>query len=169
MTEPEPPDPHWPRYSTRPFPLYRFVPGRTPHPRHDPSGHSYGLPEPKPTQFSAERWQSSEDYLYGIDLYNFAYWWECHEVFEGLWHAVGHNSEQGNFFQALIQLTAANLKYFVGNSAAAYNLLRSGIIRLQNVPPSYMGIDVSRLTEALQAHLINPKPHAPLIALGKQQ
>ena len=111
MTEPEPPDPQWPRYSTRPFPSYRFVPRRTPHPRRDPSGHSYSLPEPKPIPFSVDRWHTSEDYLYGIDLYNFAYWWECHEVFEGLWHAVGHHSEQGNFFQALIQLAAANLKY----------------------------------------------------------
>ena len=166
VTEPEPPDPHWPRYSSHPFPLYRFVPGRTPHPRHDPQGHSYGLPEPKPTLFSADRWHTSEDYLYGIDLYNFAYWWESHEVFEGLWHAVGHHSVQGSFFQALIQLAAANLKHFLGNSAAAHNLIRSGIIRLQNVPPSYMGIDVSHLTESLQAHLINPKPHAPLIRLS---
>ena len=107
--------------------------------------------------------------MYGIDLYNFAYWWECHEVFEGLWHAAGHGTEQGNFFQALIQLAAANLKYFLGNPAAAHNLFRSGIIRLQNVSPSYMGIDVPRLTEALQAHLISPHPHTPLICLGQQR
>ena len=170
MIEPHPPDPAWPRYSTRPFPFYRFLPGKNPHPRRDPLGHSYGQPEPKLLAFPPELWQRSEDYLYGIDLYNFAYWWECHEVFEGLWHAVGHNSEQGNFFQALIQLTAANLKYFLGNPAAAHNLFRSGIIRLQNVPPSYLGIDVPRLTEALQAHLISPYPHAaPLIGLGQRR
>ena len=78
-----------------------------------------------------------------------------------------HNSEQGNFFQALIQLTAANLKYFLGNPAAAQNLFRSGIIRLQNVPSSYMGIDVPRLTKVLHAHLISPHPHALLIDLGQ--
>jgi len=143
------------------------VPGQTPHPRRNSLGHSYGQPEPKPTPFSADQWQASEDYLYGIDLYNFAYWWECHEVFEGLWHAVGHNSEQGNFFQALIQLTAANLKSFLGSHAAAHNLFRSGIIRLQKVLPSYQGIDVPRLTEEIQAYLISPHPHTPLIALGQ--
>ena len=47
MIEPHPPDPAWPRYSTRPFPSYRFVPGKSPHPRRDPHGHSYGQPEPK--------------------------------------------------------------------------------------------------------------------------
>ncbi|HKP00804.1 MAG TPA: DUF309 domain-containing protein [Nitrospiraceae bacterium] len=103
--------------------------------------------------------------MYGIDLYNFAFWWECHEIFEGLWHTVGHKTEQGSFFQALIQLAAANLKHFLGNEQAAQNLIRSGIIRLQNVPPSYLGIDVLTLQEAFQAHIINPRPHAPLIRL----
>lgn len=167
VTEPAPPDPHWPRYSSRPFPSYRFVPGRTPHPRRNPNGHSYGLPEPKPTRFCPDQWHTSEDYLYGVDLYNFAYWWECHEVFEGLWHAAGHKSKQGNFFQALIQFTAANLKYFVGNPAVAHKLIRSGILRLQDVAP-YMGIDVSTLIDAFQAHMINPHPHPPLIRLGER-
>ena len=169
MIEPHPPDSALPRYSTRPFPSYRFLPGKNSHPRRDPLGHSYGQPEPKPLAFPPEEWERSEDYLYGIDLYNFAYWWECHEIFEGLWHAAGHDTEQGNFFQALIQIAAANLKYFLGNPAAAHNLFHSGVIRLQHVPPSYMGIDVPRLTEALQAHLINPHPHTPLICLGQQR
>jgi uncharacterized protein len=166
VTEPNPPDPYWPRYSTRPFPLYRFIPGRTPHPRRDPYGHSYGLPEQRPKPFLVAQWQTSNDYLFGIDLYNFAYWWECHEVFEGLWHAAGHNSEQGKFFQALIQLAAGNLKYFLDNPTAAHNLFRRGIIRLQNVPSSYMGIDVFSLIEAFSTHMINPRPHAPLIRLS---
>lgn len=96
MTEPQPADPHGPRYSTRPFPPYRFVPGQTPHPRRHPHGHSYGQAEPNPALFPAEEWQKSDAYLYGIDLYNFAYWWECHEVFEGLWHAAGRETEQAN-------------------------------------------------------------------------
>jgi predicted metal-dependent hydrolase len=169
VIEPHPPDSALPRYSTRPFPSYRFLPGKNSHPRRDPLGHSYGQPEPKLLAFPPEEWERSKDYLYGIDLYNFAYWWECHEIFEGLWHAAGHDTEQGNFFQALIQIAAANLKYFLGNPAAAHNLFHSGVIRLQHVPPSYMGIDVPRLTEALQAHLINPHPHTPLICLGQQR
>ena len=30
-----------PRYTRRPFPAYRFVPGKAPHPTCDPDGHSY--------------------------------------------------------------------------------------------------------------------------------
>lgn len=165
MTEPEPPDPNWPRYSLHPFPSYRFVPGQAPHPRRNPLGHSYGQPEPRPTPFPTAQWQTSTNYLYGIDLYNYAYWWECHEIFEGLWHAVGHDTEQGNFFQALIQFADANLKRFVGNHQAARNLTTNGIMRLQKTPTLYMGIDVTRLIEDVRRHMIGSGVHAPLIRL----
>lgn len=147
VIEPRPPDPIWPRYSTHPFPSYRFLPGSNPHPWRDPRGHSYGLPEPKPLAFPPDEWQRSMDYLYGIDLYNYAYWWECHEVFEGLWHAVGRDTEEGNFFQSLIQLAAANLKRFMGNERAAQNLLRSSARRLSGLPDFYMGVNVTHLLD----------------------
>jgi predicted metal-dependent hydrolase len=168
VTEPAPADPSWPRYSAHPFPPYRFIPGKNPHPRRDPVGHSYGKPEPTPSAFRHDEWHKSEEYLYGIDLYNFAFWWECHEVFEGLWHAVGHDTEQGNFFQALIQLAAANLKQFLGNHQAAGKLLISGMIRLQKTPRAYMGIDVDGLTENLRRHVADSDFRAPLIRLHEQ-
>ena len=118
--------------------------------------------------FPTAHWQTSDDYLYGIDLYNYAYWWECHEIFEGLWHAVGHDTEQGNFFQALIQFAAANLKRFTGNHRAAGNLVTSGIIRLQKTPKFYMGIDVARLAEDFQQPIVGSDFRAPLIRLQRQ-
>jgi hypothetical protein len=168
VIEPHPPDPAWPRYSTRLFPSYRFIPGENPHPRRDPLGHSYGQPEPKPLASPPEKWERSEDYLYGIDLYNFAYWWECHEVFEGLWHAVGPDTEQGNFFQALIQLAAANLKRFLGNEQAAQKLARSGLARLQSLPKLYMGIDIIAFSEkykAISIPLASSTPYQIRLAL----
>ncbi|MEO8047442.1 MAG: DUF309 domain-containing protein [Nitrospirota bacterium] len=169
MIEPQPPDPTWPRYSTKPFPSYRFIPGNNPHPRRNPLGHSYGQPDPKLLAFPREHWQRSEDYLYGIDLYNYAYWWECHEIFEGLWHAVGHHTEQGNFFQALIQFAAANLKRFTGHHRAAGNLLTNGLVRLQKIPTLYMGVDVARLTQDFRQHLVDSDFRAPLIRLYERE
>jgi hypothetical protein len=169
VTEPEPPDPNWPRYSPSPFPSYRFMPGQTPHPRRNPLGHSYHQPEPTLRAFPPEEWQRSEDYLYGIDLYNFAYWWESHEIFEGLWHAVGHNTEQGNAFQALIQFAAANLKRFAGNHQAARNLATNGLVRLQKTPTLYMGIDVPKFTEDIQQHIIGSDFRVPLIRLYQRK
>jgi len=113
----------------------------------------------------ADRWHESADYLYGIDLYNFAYWWECHEVFEGLWHAAGRESEQGNFFQALIQLAAAELKRFMGNEQAAEKLLRHCVSRLAGLPDEYMGLRVTRLSAALHSSLITGRPCGVLLKL----
>lgn len=136
-----------PRYSTRNFPIYRFIPGQTPHPRRHPRGHSFRLPEPRPLPFNHDEWATSADYLHAVDLYNFAYWWESHEVFEGLWHACGRTTVAGNFFQALIQFAGANLKQALRNEAAAKNLARSGLLRLQDTPDHYMGIDTSTFAE----------------------
>lgn len=142
MREPIPPDPRWPRYSTRPFPPYRFIPGLAPHPRRDPRGHSFGRPEPDPPSVAPERWSQSEWYRYGVDLFNFAYWWECHEAFEACWHAAGRQTEQGRFFRALIQVAAASIKRFTGSRQAEENLMRAALSRFRGLPRSYMGMDV---------------------------
>ena len=169
VSEPQPPDPGWPRYSTSPFPAYRFVPGQTPHPRRHPLGHSHGQPEPRPAPFCPDDWPRSADYLLGIDLYNFAYWWECHEIFEGLWHAAGHDTAQGRCFQALIQLAAANLKRFLSRETAAQKLYQNGMARLQSLPCAYMGIDVTGLIGEVHARLVSPHLQPPLIGLGMEQ
>ncbi len=75
---------------TDPFRPTVTFPAKTPHPTRDPEGHSYGLPDLSLPDLNHENWRKSEDYLFGIDLFNEGYWWECHEVLEGLWHAVGH-------------------------------------------------------------------------------
>jgi predicted metal-dependent hydrolase len=118
----------------------------------------------KAVRLLPEQWQRADEYLYGIDLYNYAYWWECHEVLERLWHAAGHKTEQGNFFRALIQLAAANLKYFLGHCQAAGNLLQRGLTRFERVPDCYMGIDVARLIDHLRQHKQGP---APLIRMNR--
>lgn len=149
MNEPQPADPSWPRYSAAAFPLYRFVPGESPHPRKDPRGHSYGKADPAPETFRPGSWRHSGLYRYGIDLYNHSYWWESHEVFEALWRAAGRDTEQGRFFQALVQLAAANLKAFMNNHRAAANLRRAAAERLRLVRTPYQGIDVAILVRRL--------------------
>ena len=166
VTDPHQADPPWPRYSDRPFPSCRFVPGKNRHPRHNLYGHAYRQEAPTPILLNPEQWGRSANYLYGIDLYNYSYWWECHEVFEGLWNAAGRHSEQGNFFQAIIQLAAANLKLFMENPQAAHNLLQRGMIRLRRVPESYMGVDVAGLTGELHKCVAGSTRYAPRIRLN---
>ena len=105
-----------PRYCDTPFPAYRFIPGRSPHPTADSRGHSYrvpGSPSPAVTLVSPSEWARSIDYLYGCDLYNHAYWWEAHEAWEGLWQLTDKAGIQGRFLQGLIQASACHLKRFV--------------------------------------------------------
>lgn len=98
-----------------PFPAYAFVPRQNAHPTRDPNGHSYGRPEQKPAPLTTDTWQTSTDYLYGIDLFNHGYFWEAHEAWEGLWHACGRRGNIADFLKALIKLAAAGVKAREGN------------------------------------------------------
>lgn len=165
MNEPHPADPSWSRYSTTPFPRYRYVPGMSPHPRRDPAGHSFGLPELPPPPVVPERWRECETYLYGIDLYNFAYWWECHESLESLWHVVGHETIQGQFLQGIIQVSAANLQRFRGSADAARWLALRGIERLSRAKGTYMGLEVERFAFEVRDHFEGRRDLPALISL----
>jgi hypothetical protein len=93
-----------------PFPPYAFVSGRFPHPTSDPAGHSFGKVLERPAAPDAERWSECVPYLRGIDLFNHGYYWEAHEVWEGLWHACGQTGPIATFLQGLIKLAAAGVK-----------------------------------------------------------
>ena len=115
-----------PRYSIRPFPPYRFLPGRDPHPTANPQGHSYVPPghHEAPVGWKPpEEWRTCQEYLYGCDLHNHGYWWEAHEAWEGLWRVCPRDSVQKRFLQGLIQVAACHLKLQLGN--------REGIERLR--------------------------------------
>jgi uncharacterized protein len=154
--EPVASDSEWPRYSSRPLPAYRFVPGVTPHPRRHPGGHSYGEPEPAVSAPGPDQWQSSQAYLYGVDLHNFAFWWECHEVFEGFWRAAP-KTEEGGFFQALIHVAAANLKMCMGSPASADRLSLAAFERFHRLPHVYMGIDLRSFERDMRAYVVGSR------------
>ncbi|MFO0760865.1 MAG: DUF309 domain-containing protein [Byssovorax sp.] len=167
--EPTPPDPTFPRYTRAPFPRYRFVPGQTPHPRSDPRGHAYGRPEARVERIDPGDWARSELYLRGVDLYNFAYWWEAHEAFEALWRGSGGGSPragvEADFFQGLIQIAAALLKRFMGAPSASAALLGRGLGRLHGAPSPYLGLDVRRFERETTAYFAGERAQPALIAL----
>ena len=167
LVEPAAPDPAWPRYSDRPFPKYRFVGGLNPHPRRSPQGHAYGTPEVPPPVVTPERWRENAVYLHGIDLYNFAYWWECHEALEGLWHLTGHQGSEAQFLQGIIQVAAANLRRHVGSPDGARRLGREAVARLASVGRrSYMGLEIGPFIRAVNDyHVDEDSPRIPLIRL----
>jgi len=52
----------------------------------------------------------SRQFLRGVALFNAGYYWEAHEVWEGLWHAYGRRGVLADVIKALIKLAAAGVK-----------------------------------------------------------
>jgi hypothetical protein len=156
-------DPDWPRYSRRAFPSYRYVPGRSPHPRRDPRGHGFGAAETPPERFAPDDWRSCETFLYGIDLYNFAFFWECHEQLEGLLAEAGRESQSGRLLRGLIQAAASHLKWLTEARAPSVRLARKALGCLRDRSGLQLGVDVAALSAALQARIDDPDtPPAPI-------
>ncbi len=146
--QPKPFDENWDRYCPEmPFPPYRHIPGITPHPIRDPLGHSYGIEETFETLLPPTMWRQNEAYLYGVDLYNFAYWWEAHEAWEGLWHQAEDTYRL--FLQGLIQVSASLIKYHMRMlrplrtlSTAGRDKLRQVVVECGDMKENYMGINL---------------------------
>lgn len=158
------PDANHKRYSQEPFPSYRFIPGINPHPMRDPQGHSYGEPEAALIYSQPDDWQNNNEYLFGVDLYNYAYWWESHEKWEGLWHTTNKDSEHGQFLQGLIQISAAFIKWYLKQPEGLSRLFALGFGRLEFVSkkhPIFMGLNLEHHLNKLERHFTavikNPK------------
>ena len=120
----------------RPLPPYSYVPGRFPHPLSDPAGHSFQThktppethhPDLSPPLSLISDWKSAPDYLFGIDLFNYGFYWESHETWERLWIAFGRSGRDADFVKGLIKLAAAGVKAREGRSAGiARHACRAG-------------------------------------------
>ena len=140
-------DPSVPRRAPDlPFPPYRHLPGQTPHPHTHPDGHSYQRETACDSPaLRSENWQSNRAYLFGTDLYNYAYWWEAHEQWEVLWHLAGRHSLCGQYLQGLIQTAAAFIKWHQGNQRGRDKLWEQGrhkLVEVLDVQEVYMGLDL---------------------------
>ncbi len=153
---PDPPR-HVARYSPRPFPAYRYVPGVHPHPIRDPAGHSFD-PQPRLNRHSPWRievWRTLDDWLYGVDLFNHHYFWEAHEAWEALWAAVERTSPPALLLQGLIQIAAALLKTHLRTVAGVRVLSSEGLDKLRgvaSVTPRFMGLDLAEVVAAFQRY-----------------
>ncbi len=154
-----------PRYSNRALPHYRYVPGQSPHPLRHPEGHAFGSVEFELDSFEPARWQSSVEYLYGVDLFNYAYWWEAHESFEVLWRAAGRRSGTGIFLQGLIQVAAGLLKEFMGVQHAALRLSTAGCAKIRSANGIFLGIEVERFAADVDAHFLRNSRASPQLRL----
>lgn len=127
------------------------------------------------------RWAANLEYLYAVDLYNFAYWWEAHEVWEGLWKSTARKSPEADFFQGLIKISAAFLKWHARKERGLIELYHGGVGHLRDVSracDSFMGIDLVPHIKRLSNHFqivvtergkwADPLANYPFIVLAKK-
>lgn len=149
------PVPPPPRYApARELPPYAYVPGHgLPHPVHDPAGHLAAdagrVADPPiphsalaalPPEAAARRrglaalLAANAPWLQAIDLFNWGFPWEAHEVWEGFWKALGRTTAEARFVQGLIHLAAAGVKIREGQPAGVVRHTRRGRELLGDLP-----------------------------------
>ncbi len=174
------PEPQRPpaRYTSRPFPPYRYVPGLHPHPVAHPDGHSYDPSGAHPEAgalLSPDRWAECRDYLFGVDLYNHWYWWEAHEAWEGIWQQSDKRGPQGHFLQFLIQVSACHLQRHMGRTEGVQRLRRRARRHLESVIAAvgagrcYMGLDPGGFADHADRWLDGETNEYPFIRLDRGQ
>ncbi len=83
-----------------------------------------------------------EEFLYGVDLFNAGYWWECHEALEGLWRVAGRGSPAGHVLQAVIMCAVAHLKILKGNTVGARRLFHNAERHVFEAEKMDLGLDL---------------------------
>lgn len=111
-------------------------------------------------------------YLYGVDLFNRAFFWEAHEAWEEVWNAVGHRSTPGRMLQGMIQVSAALLKKHMevprgvdGNFRKARAHFDSVEETLDPGPAVYLGVDLPDWRGRVEAFLREPEAAYPFLEL----
>lgn len=165
-----------PRYTDRPLPPYSYVPRHAPHPVSNPLGHMYGQARPHPQPLDPHRWFESDEYRYGVDLFNHGFYWEAHEAWESLWLAAGRRGPTAIWLKALIKLAAAVVKLREGSSIGALRhalRVQQLLAELQATIPEaahrYCGVEVAVVAELTRQVIVvgerGPLPEHPLATL----
>ena len=155
-----------------PLPPYSYVSGQFPHPFSHPEGHRHGAPAEPLTPPEPARWHECRPYLHGLDLFNRGYYWEAHEIWEGLWHACGRAGPTADFLKGLIKLAAAGVKVREGwpegvrsHARRAGSLFRQLARQRGAEGGRFMGLDLAELLAFAEA--LAERPEAFRGARGK--
>lgn len=140
----------------RPLPAYAHRLGKTPHPRRDPHGHSFGARELPHRAFDARAWRDDEAYRFAIDLLNRGFAWEAHEELEALWRGTTHEPER-TLLRALVQACAAELQLERGRATSARTLAARASEALCSIARDHAsivaGIDLADVADRLERDL----------------
>lgn len=148
------------KYSSKEFPLYAFIPGVNAHPL-KPGGHMFEVGEPESPKIISKDFKDHELYLYSIDLFNHAYFWECHAYLEAIWNANKRNGDEANLCKAIIKIAAGMIKFKQVDLINTKNHLERSIEILESLSEEICcGINIRELSIAI-SHMLS-ELHKPL-------
>jgi len=109
-------------------------------------------------------WQQDRLYLYGLDLFDARYYWECHECWEQAWKRLSRDDVVRTHLQGLVQAAASVLKQHMGHSGPASTLWATSRRRLSSViehlGPHARGMDLPAFIDTVeQYHKEGDWPH----------
>jgi uncharacterized protein len=109
-------------------------------------------------------WRENAAYLYGIDLFNYQYYWEAHEAWEELWRLEDKRSDCALLLRGLIQIAAQCIKRRENNARGVEKLRDKAWANLAAVGAKtpYMGLDLGALCRLLDSQ----HPNVPRLALS---
>jgi predicted metal-dependent hydrolase len=109
-----------------------------------------------------------ELWVEGIELFNAARFFECHEVWEEVWKRA--TSAEKLFYQGMIQAAVAILHAERGNLHGARSTWAKARAKLDPLPAEHMGIALAELCDAVGAFVVSAlagQPLAPLPKIGR--
>ena len=124
------------------LPPFRYVPGLYTHPSRSVGQH---LGIDKHLVTPQKNWKDDTAWLYGLDLFNFRFYWESHEVWEEPWKMLPNDDPYRIFLQGMIKASASILKRHMGHHRPADLLWASAQDLLDTDAEVFRGVVVDDL------------------------
>jgi bacterioferritin-associated ferredoxin len=92
-----------------------------------------------------------DEVVRALSLFNRRYYWETHEVLEALW--LEETGSRRTFYQGIIQAAASLYHVLNANPRGVIKLARDSRAKLAPFSPSYEGIAIRSVLEALDLYI----------------
>ena len=107
---------------------------------------SYGETVPRIAMTEEER-AFDDEFRRGIQLFNTKEFFDCHDVWEELWH--DERGERRRFLQGMIQAAVGCYHLTNGNTTGAISQYTKSLEKLSEYPADFHGIRLAKLRDQL--------------------
>jgi hypothetical protein len=160
-----------PDFQNLPMPDVAHIPGINPRPNLTFLESISAYAHPKTEE---KNWKTNIPWLYGIQLFNGAYYWEAHEVWETVWMNAPPNSHEKQFVQGIIHLANGLLKIKMKRPKAATKLFvrarsdldQANMRRKEHKNLRYMGLSLAEIDRDIATAFLTSDNELPEIMLN---